>query len=194
MWRWDQAEPFGDSAPNEDPDGNSVAFDLPVRFPGQYYDQESQLSYNAARDYWPGGGRYIQSDAIGLRGGINTYLYVRGEPVRYTDPRGLDNPGMGSYEPPIPAGPTPSVSCNGTWQQEGFNEALPKIARMCFCYWLCIPCQGHAAWSGIKTDLPSTVGQMTWSANSSAAKSGDNCLCKNRPGPETGCSSCPKKK
>ena len=33
VWRWDQQEPFGANPANEDPDGNSVAFDLPLRLP-----------------------------------------------------------------------------------------------------------------------------------------------------------------
>ena len=45
VWRWDQAEPFGDSVANEDPDGNSVGFSFPQRFPGQYYDAETNLHY-----------------------------------------------------------------------------------------------------------------------------------------------------
>ena len=42
VWKWD-ATPFGETQPNEDPDNDNTAFTLNLRFPGQYYDAESNL-------------------------------------------------------------------------------------------------------------------------------------------------------
>jgi RHS repeat-associated protein len=87
VWRWDQQEPFGNNPADENPSALGV-FDLPLRLPGQYFDRETTLHYNAARDYDPSLGRYGESDPIGLRGGLNTYSYVGGNPLSFTDPLG----------------------------------------------------------------------------------------------------------
>ncbi|CCN36817.1 putative Rhs family protein [Vibrio nigripulchritudo SO65] len=60
----------------------------PLRFQGQYFDEESGLHYNLARYYDPYSGRFIQPDPIGLLGGINHYQYAP-NPVMWIDPSGL---------------------------------------------------------------------------------------------------------
>jgi RHS repeat-associated protein len=88
VWLWHQAEPFGNNAPDENPGGLGI-FEFPLRLPGQYFDKETNLHYNYFRDYDPGVGRYIESDLIGLRGGLNTYSYGKADPVYTTDRFGL---------------------------------------------------------------------------------------------------------
>ena len=96
-WQW-LITGFGETSPTTGAGGylqtgngytysEAVTFNL--RYPGQVWDEESQLSYNMSRYYDPATGRYIQADPIGLGGGWNRFAYVGGNPLSYTDSQGL---------------------------------------------------------------------------------------------------------
>jgi RHS repeat-associated protein len=99
LWQWAYAgNPFGEKAPV-----SAAGYTLNLRFPGQYFDADSGLSYNIGRDYEAATGRYIQSDPLGLDGGLTTYAYVDSTPLRDIDPLGLSHFGPGAHGPLDPS-------------------------------------------------------------------------------------------
>ena len=85
QWVWENKEAFGNNLPDEIVSG----FKFNLRFPGQYFDNETNLNYNIHRDYNPVWGRYTTSDPLGLAAGINTYGYVGGNSLGFSDKLGL---------------------------------------------------------------------------------------------------------
>lgn len=86
---------------------------LNLGFPGQYYDAETSAWNNGFRDYKSALGRYVESDPIGLDGGVNTYVYVHNNPIQRVDSTGLDdtqcmfNPASCGMTSVPPRGPEP---------------------------------------------------------------------------------------
>jgi len=106
-WRWD-TDPFGTSAPNENPQSLGT-FKYNQRFPGQMFDSETSINYNYFRDYDAVVGRYVESDPVGLKGGVNTYSYAKSGPSMRIDPTGLyDAPAV---DEPWPETDTVSILC-----------------------------------------------------------------------------------
>ena len=101
VWDGGITTPFGEGV------SLAGAFAQSLMFPGQYADMETALNdntplfHNWHRTYDPTLGRYLQSDPIGLEGGINRYAYVGGNPMGWIDPQGLTEweriPGNSKY-------------------------------------------------------------------------------------------------
>ncbi len=53
VWRIENQMPFGEGQINNDPDGNGESIEFNLRFPGQYFDSETNTHYNYFRDYDP---------------------------------------------------------------------------------------------------------------------------------------------
>ncbi len=107
-----------------------------LRFPGQYFDEESGTHYNFFRDYKPNAARYIQSDPIGLDGGINLFIYSMNRPSKSTDSRGLKED-CDCKDPPR----SPPNGCGPSWFQvdnaPGGSDFLACCNAHDTCYGTC---------------------------------------------------------
>ncbi|TFY97107.1 RHS repeat-associated core domain-containing protein, partial [Ramlibacter humi] len=111
------------TAPNQNPSSLGT-FTFNQRFPGQVFDPETGLNQNWHREYSASIGRYIQSDPIGLRGGLNTFGYASGNPVRWRDPSGL----VTAAAAPLAATGLALAWCNA---DPSCRKALEQIAQQC---------------------------------------------------------------
>ena len=59
------------------------------RYTGRRFDAETGLYFYRARTYSTTLGRFLQTDPIGIKGGINIYAYVGNDPLNKADPTGL---------------------------------------------------------------------------------------------------------
>ena len=103
VWQWPYSA-FGDNKPTgilkatpnpkaaltNDPKllKATAPMEINLRFPGQYFDEESNLNYNYFRSYQPTQGRYTQADRVGLAGGLSRFNYAENNALIFTDPTG----------------------------------------------------------------------------------------------------------
>lgn len=92
VWRA-KYDPYGEAHVDE-----NSRVDMPLRFPGHYFDRETGLNYNRFRYYHPRWGRYLQSDPAGIGGGYNLYSPTT-NPLKDVDLRGLGCPRHRTSDP-----------------------------------------------------------------------------------------------
>ncbi|HZP93721.1 MAG TPA: DUF5675 family protein, partial [Burkholderiales bacterium] len=122
-WRWDNDDPYGGNIANGNPAGlGSFVYNL--RYPGQYFDKETNTHYNYFRDYSPEIGRYTESDPVGVVAGLNTFSYAHGHPLYAFDPLGLSDILVTVVRASLTPASTQGllyVSVNGTLEFSGFS-------------------------------------------------------------------------
>lgn len=153
VWRWDSTEPYGSIAPNQNPNALGV-FTYNQRHPGQVFDAETGNFQNWHREYNPRIGRYIQSDPIGLAGGINTYEYVAGNPLSFVDLDGLQGAPLrpNFRSPPLPyrveqhnAEMDPNRQVQRQFQDDPFAPILGIPNNTPWCREVCDPANACSA-------------------------------------------------
>jgi RHS repeat-associated protein len=102
---------------------SAPAMKFNLRYPGQYFDEESGLHYNYFRSYSPTSGRYTQADPIGLSGGWNRFGYVEANPLAYTDPRGQSTVAI-----PVGIGAGLGALC---WADPNCRQKMQNIGQQC---------------------------------------------------------------
>ena len=101
-------------------------FEFNLRYPGQYFDKESELHYNGFRTYDPKTGQYTQPDPIGLAGGWNRFNYVGSNALAFSDPNGLAAQAVAPVAMALPA------VMVGYAISPGFRSLVNNTARQCF--------------------------------------------------------------
>jgi len=100
---------------------------------GREFDSETSLYYYRARYYDASAGRFLNEDPLGLSVAVNNYSAVGNNPIRYSDPTGLDY--NLNYDPKTNTlivtatigiyGPNASGQLASSWQKSA-NDAWNK--------------------------------------------------------------------
>src|SRR5262249_40931137 len=93
------------------------------RYTGQIMLPEAKLYHYKARVYDPVLGRFLQTDPVGYKDGLNLYAYVGNDPLSRADPTGqLTIPALAL--PVIIVGVTIGAGCNAAGSCERFGEMI----------------------------------------------------------------------
>ncbi|HTQ72894.1 MAG TPA: RHS repeat-associated core domain-containing protein [Burkholderiales bacterium] len=170
---------------------------------GHRIDKESNVIYNYFRDYDQATGRYIESDPVGLRGGLNSYAYVSNAPLAATDALGLtelmlliadrvagipEGRSGDQYKLGWPTLSLPPPGCKGTWESLIEIMAPGKAATFfCRCRWVCRNCDGE--YTGITFDNYGVPVEQNFGRPSAKFERDGGGIAQQRikPGAPTGC-------
>lgn len=84
---YEEYHPFGSTAYQSKNSGIKSAAKR-YRYTGMERDEETGMEYHSARYYLPWLGRWLNSDPIGIRDGVNVYAYVKNSPTKLIDTNG----------------------------------------------------------------------------------------------------------
>lgn len=98
----------------------------PIRFPGQWEDEETGLFYNRHRYYDPDAGRYISEDAAGSFPDANLFRYTT-NPLRNCDLEGLHEADW-DWTPKGADAPTKSGSVDSKFDKASM-DAMPDASK-----------------------------------------------------------------
>ena len=87
---YEEYHPFGTTAFTATNKDIKAAYKR-YRYTGMERDEESGLEYHSARYYLPWLSRWLSCDPIGIKDGVNIYLYCQNDPIGHTDPNGKDS-------------------------------------------------------------------------------------------------------
>jgi RHS repeat-associated protein len=127
----------------------------PLRFPGQYADEETGWHYNYHRHYDPNTGRYATSDPLGLAPSPNPYSYPH-NPHTWTDPLGL-----AAHAPKPKAPESPNIDLDnyrGRFQADLHRNGMQRLPQDWDAHHA-IPQEyrGHSEFADFDFDAPSNM-------------------------------------
>ena len=133
MWTWFTGL-FGVEAPNTNPQG-AGAFTYDLRFPGQIAGAWGSTYQNYFRDYDPAVGRYLESDPLGLKAGVNTRLYSNANPISIFDKSGLEPTKLHQHPSDTQRSKSHvwTVTKMHPYNGKATSAAIPLLALLCAC-------------------------------------------------------------